>query len=1168
MQNPTLNRKVLSKVQILAYLTYSRSDYNTIQSQSSLLDVEVLLPGGGGRHQGQAFTTEKVPRNEDFGATYDICDDCNANDRILDYCNGCNLVFCPGCWNRQLLHKRGRFSPGGVPHEKSNASIARKVSRTFNPPTEPSLRQKLHFDDSKTAWFGIQRPDFGRPVFQDYGRFADLMRSTKRPSATPGNFHRQTSDCRLSNDSRTPSLVSFVGETGHGKSTLVKLLIDLQKVGSDDVEHPTPVVGEPGVLDPTSADVHLYSDPSTAQDDNPILFADCEGLTGGSRPPVSAVMKQRFGTFGTRDENTSSHAIPLSSREITWDCASREVAVTNLYPRLLYTFSDVVVFVLKNHRVVENVLEKLVGWAASAIETSSNQPLLPHAILALNAEDYNINESLWDIKAATTDMLKSLEKTVDQNETFKQAAQYWRERDRQIETVEQLMLCYYSSIQVIRIPRQRRPKLVHEQIGNLYNAIREACLAARLQREELRMLLEVEELQCYLDQAFDHFARVVDKPFDFVSASRLHSPIPLDFGGNILKLVLKVMDTWQDKTKPKQVFDVLSYVVASAIMLDVARTKKKGKANAGRIDTIFPQYNEQLENALETFCNSHWPCEYVTDSGARCVNVRNGHSKGHQTKDGRVLAAGDYASRFSFQGYHQSFNIKVYFALQQLLEYLELEKKFGKEEKEAAARIHQQILSVFYRRCAREDVGPNFISHSACFCCLFEMPEHSLPCGHVFCTSCVKAYGNASGKNELTIQACPLCSSDAGPVWSHKIGFKPETAGVRILSLDGGGIRGIVELEVLWQIEQALGGKLPIQRFFDLIVGTSTGGLVALGLAAKEWSVKECIARFETLCKKAFTRRTGGRLPLFGWVIENHHQSIYETKPLQEALIEAFGKDDFLFGGSRTAHHSSSVKVAVTTTSAATGTPVVISNYNRPNSGKLSYHFQRPEDLQSELKIWEAARSTSAAPRYFKSFEHSPSQQVYLDGAIYHNNPIAIAERERRLIWHARPSESPDMVLSIGTGASPNLHREGSPVSPSIRNGGMMDYPKRLFNILRGVLNTSLDCERIWNEFLTGLPDSSEESRFIRINPVLKGNVPQLDAVGQMMPLQNFVRNEALRTDEELRYRRIAMRLVATCFYFELHGEIAQNNVVRGECKQKRPRRRKLICSRDNRVPF
>lgn len=98
--------------------------------------------------------------------------------------------------------------------------------------------------------------------------------------------------------------------------------------------------------------------------------------------------------------------------------------------------------------VVENVLEKLVGWAASAIETSSNQPLLPHAILALNAEDYNINESLWDIKAATTDMLKSLEKTVDQNETFKQAAQYWRERDRQIETVEQLMLCYYSSIQV------------------------------------------------------------------------------------------------------------------------------------------------------------------------------------------------------------------------------------------------------------------------------------------------------------------------------------------------------------------------------------------------------------------------------------------------------------------------------------------------------------------------------------------------------------------------------------------------------------------------------------------------------------------------------------------------------------------------------------------------
>ncbi|KAK8157183.1 hypothetical protein IWX90DRAFT_391173 [Phyllosticta citrichinensis] len=1097
---------------------------------------------GGASRYNQEFSDKQIVGNGGSDEYGDSCESCNSTGHDLDFCNVCNFVFCPGCWNQQLAHKRGRLAFGGIPHERTRAEIAMKVIKTLNPPTDPRLRQKLHLDDTQTAWFGIQRPEFGRAVFQDYGRFADLMRRTKASTTNSGSTRPQNQDDRASSDQRTPSLVSFIGETGHGKSTLVKLLIDLQASEADVSVHPTPVVGESGVLDPTSSDVHLYCDPSTKHQDDPIVFADCEGLTGGSRPPVSAVMKMNL--EANDPKGGFNHAIPLSSREITWDCSSREAAVAQLYPRLLYTFSDVVVFVLKNHRVVENVLEKLVAWAAAALEASSNQPVLPHAILALNAEDYNINDSLWEVEAATADMLKSLAKTVNQNRTFKQAAQYWLERDRKIETVEQLMLCYYGSIQVIRIPRQGRPQLIQRQVGTLHNAIREACLAARHQRADLRMLLDVNELQCYLECAFDHFARELYKPFDFVQASRLHSPIPLNFGGNILKLALKVAELWCDKAKAKQVFDEISYVVASAIMFDVTRNKKRG-----HVDTIFPQYIEQLDNALETFCSSHWPCEYITASGARCVNARSGHSKGHQTRDGKVLAAGDYVSQFTFYAYHHQFKAQVYFVLKELWEALDAEKKRGNEEKQAAAYIHQtHTLANFYRRCAQQDTGCSFISHTACFCCLFEMPEHPLPCGHILCTSCVKTYGMASGKNEVTIQACPLCGNHSHPPWSYKIALKPKTAGVRVLSLDGGGVRGIIELEVLRQIELALGGKLPIQSFFDLIVGTSTGGLVALGLAAKEWSVTTCISRFESLCNQAFTRRTGGNLPLLSWYIENHHQSMYETQPLQVALMEAFGEDEYLFGGRRAPNQrSSNVKVAVTTTSAVTGVPVVVSNYNRTVSGKLLYHFQRPEDLQAELKTWEAARCTSAAPRYFKSFDHKPSEQVYLDGAIYHNNPIAIAERERKLIWPTRPSEPPDVVLSIGTGSSPSMNRQESPVSPSVRHGGVIEYPKRLFRILRGVLNTSLDCERIWNEFMSGLPDSSLETRFIRINPELKGTVPQLDAVDQMKPLQNFVRNQAFVPEEELKYRRIAMRLVSTCFYFELDGKIDSNNVARGD---------------------
>lgn len=90
------------------------------------------------------------------------------------------------------------------------------------------------------------------------------------------------------------------------------------------------------------------------------------------------------------------------------------------------------------------------------------------------------------------------------------------------------------------------------------------------------MLFDAEELQSYLDCAFDHFARTLDAPFDFVQASLANSPIPLNFGGNILKLAINLMDVWKDEADARTIFEELSYMVASCIMLDLARNKNKG----------------------------------------------------------------------------------------------------------------------------------------------------------------------------------------------------------------------------------------------------------------------------------------------------------------------------------------------------------------------------------------------------------------------------------------------------------------------------------------------------------------------------------------------------------------------------------------------------------------
>ncbi|KAJ4355214.1 hypothetical protein N0V95_003109 [Ascochyta clinopodiicola] len=128
---------------------------------------------------------------------------------------------------------------------------------------------------------------------------------------------------------------------------------------------------------------------------------------------------------------------------------------------------------------------------------SSNQPVLPHVIIALNASENYIDESQWDPDTATSSILESLSRTVFKNATFKKYAQFWRERQRQIESVEQLILSYYSSIRVVRIPTQGRPPLIQTQIGSLYTGITIACEIARDRKTELRIrgIVELEILR-------------------------------------------------------------------------------------------------------------------------------------------------------------------------------------------------------------------------------------------------------------------------------------------------------------------------------------------------------------------------------------------------------------------------------------------------------------------------------------------------------------------------------------------------------------------------------------------------------------------------------------------------------------------------------------------------
>lgn len=309
------------------------------------------------RHPGREVSQSEQPRirdgsrvrstQKDF-ASGELCEVCKTCGHQRFHCNVCKYVYCNPCWEQQFVHRDDQSAPG-LPHEKTDPGLARKIGNVLNPQLKEEQREKMHIDDIDTTWFGVVREGHERPMFQDYGRYATIVAGVKnlRLEATPSLSPISDGDEAL-----YPSLVSFVGQTGAGKSSLIKLLIDLKSEESESFE--TPVVGAVGRDVATSEDVHLYLDPDSSESQAPLLFADCEGLEGGERDPVAARLKRKMASSHPQDNAASGNRKPTSERELIWADTpkkqSRDFAVAHLYPRLLYTFSDVIVFVLKNPR--------------------------------------------------------------------------------------------------------------------------------------------------------------------------------------------------------------------------------------------------------------------------------------------------------------------------------------------------------------------------------------------------------------------------------------------------------------------------------------------------------------------------------------------------------------------------------------------------------------------------------------------------------------------------------------------------------------------------------------------------------------------------------------------------------------------------------------------------
>lgn len=113
-------------------------------------------------------------------------------------------------------------------------------------------------------------------------------------------------------------------------------------------------------------------------------------------------------------------------------------------------------------------------------------------------------------------------------------------------------------------------------------------------------------------------------------------------------------------------------------------------------------------------------------------------------------------------------------------------------------------------------------STATCFACFSRSPENTLRrCQHSLCSTCTRAHGDSTNSEpwSFRIETCPLCEGLEGTVFFQK----PNTAGIRAIILEGGGIRGIVPLSFFKELEKTIDLPMDLQDNFDIAFGSSSG---------------------------------------------------------------------------------------------------------------------------------------------------------------------------------------------------------------------------------------------------------------------------------------------------------------------------------------------------------
>ncbi|CAI4224428.1 unnamed protein product [Auanema sp. JU1783] len=284
-------------------------------------------------------------------------------------------------------------------------------------------------------------------------------------------------------------------------------------------------------------------------------------------------------------------------------------------------------------------------------------------------------------------------------------------------------------------------------------------------------------------------------------------------------------------------------------------------------------------------------------------------------------------------------------------------------------------------------------------------------------------------------------------------GHQPEvkSRGINLLTIDGGGTRGMMGLAILEHMEQISGKK--IYELFDHVVGVSTGAIIATLLGVQRYSVKECRDIYMEISRKLFNQ---GKIQGVTGLIRQH--SYYDTTKWIAILKQLIGEHDILIETSKE-KGIPRLSIIASIVNLPKLEPYVFRNYEHP-AGRDS-HYRGG----TNHPLWQAIQASAAAPFYFE--EVQLGEILLQDGGVIANNPTAIAIHETKLLW---PNESLHCVVSVGNGRSVV---ELEP-APTVKSTGVQNKLARL-------IDSATDTEAVH----MSMHDLIDADVYYRLNPYM-----------------------------------------------------------------------------------